>query len=236
MKNYICINGNMTELTDAQVAELGFEAPDGRIAKLVADLSEKLQGGYARNHFSIGDTITFGDLAMEIIGINHDKDAEHRDCNTITLMSRKLLEPRRWHDGACPGGWADSEIREWLNGEFINTLPPELIPHICTVGKLTHTSDGEAIKTLDRLFIPSESELFGSAIWAAAEDGERYEAFKTSADRMCYDADGDPSWYWTRSPGGGSSAGVALVGGDGAASYANATDSAIRVAFGFAFA
>ncbi|MFR3410766.1 MAG: hypothetical protein ACLTXW_15235 [Christensenellales bacterium] len=49
------------------------------------------------------------------------------------------------------------------------------------------------------LFLPTESELFGSAIYSPAECGVRYPAFSTSESRVRVDEDGDTRWYWTSS-------------------------------------
>ncbi|NCB06500.1 MAG: hypothetical protein EOM69_13385 [Clostridia bacterium] len=65
--------------------------------------------------------------------------------------------------------------------------------------------------TVDRIFLPSESELFGSAIWSDYMDEERYEAFDCCNDRVRHDKDGDRIWYWTRSSHGGSSTLFAYV-------------------------
>ncbi len=216
MKNYICINGNKTELTDEQVRTLGF--PVGGYS--IAELSEIVRSGKARECLSIHDTVNFGGYELEVIGIDHDKAVDDDTLPTITLMAKTLLPARRMHGGANERGWIDSELRAYLQNDFINQLPPELVEHIQAVNKLTHTYNGEPIMTVDTLFIPSESELFGSAIWAAREDGARYEAFATSSDRLRLDGDGDSDWYWTRSPRGGRSTYCAYVSGGGRATSA----------------
>ena len=232
MKSYLCINGKKTELTDEQVRDLGF-AP-GKYT--VAELSKIVASGNARDRLQLHEVINIGGLDLEIIGFDHDKDRDDPNRPTITLMAKTLLAARRWHSGDCKRGWIDAEIRAWLNEEYINKLPEELIPHIRSVEKLTHDSDGEAYITVDRLFLPSESELFGSAIWAAAEDGPRYEAFATSDDRIRIDEDGDADWYWTRSVRGGHSAYCAIVSVNGHAHISYAGDASIRAPLCFCFA
>lgn len=233
MTNYICVNGKKTELTPEQLRDLGF-APAGRT---LAEAAEIVRDGRAREVFSIHDTITCGGYELEVIGIDHDKADGDTSPPTMTLMAKQLLDTHQWHDGSCERGWVDSDIREWLNDEVIDELPNEITKHICTVRKITHNSDGERFETTDKLFLPSESEIFGSAIWAECEDGPRYEAFATAKDRLRFDEDGDSDWYWTRSSvRGGSSTNAAYVNNGGSANTSYATTAGIRVPLCFAIA
>ena len=234
MRNYICINGNQTELTDAQVRELGFTPTKSKLAQTIEEMSDDLQSGELR--LGIHDTVNLAGYEFEIIGFDHDRSAEDSDLSTITLMAKTLLAPRRMHGGACEHGWIDTELRAYLNNEFIKTLPQELVAHIEPVRKTTHSYNGVAYETTDKLWIPSESELFGSAIYSDHEDGERYEAFDTSESRVRIDNDGNRDWYWTRSARGGNSSGFAYVSYGGYANDINASGASIRAPLCFAFA
>lgn len=231
MENYICINGNKTVLTEAQVKNLGFSF-DQSIDKI----SQIVRSGKARDHFKLHDILSLGGHEMEIIGFDHDKDIGGKSAHTITLMAKTLLDNKRMNGGACERGWIDTELREWLNSSFLDQMPDELVQHICTVEKITHNYKGEAFKTSDSLFCPSESELFGSAIYADCEDGTRYEAFATSEDRQRFDTDGDADWYWTRSANSGYSGNFAYVGNNGGAGYYAASGAGIRTPLCFCFA
>ena len=143
--------------------------------------------------------MTLAGYELEIIGFDRDKAYDNPDLHTITLMAKTLLPAQRMHSGACERGWIDTELRKHLNNTVLDSLPDELLSHILSVPKITHNYKGEAFETVDSLFIPSESELFGSAIYAECEDGKRYEAFATRKDRIRVDEDGDADWYWTRS-------------------------------------
>ena len=194
-------------------------------------LVEAVKNGTAQELYKVHDTIAAGGYDFEIIGFNHDKDFEDPTAYTVTLMAKQLGPERRMHNDYCERGWCDTELRKWLNEEFISTLPGGILRHICAVQKDTHSPGGELISTLDRLFVPSESELFGSAIWADYEDGQRYEAFSTSEKRMRVDEDGDPCWYWTRSltARGGFSTGAAIVRCNGYASCRSTSHATGRV-------
>jgi hypothetical protein len=218
MKHYISINGSKTSLTDEQVKALGFS-----IESPLARLVEAVRSGKASEHFSIHDSFKVGDVDYEIIGFNHDKNADDEAAHTVTLMAKTLIHSHQMHNEACEKGWIDTDLRKWLNSECFDQLPKELTQYICPVKKITHNYKGDAYETTDRLYIPSESELFGSAIWAEREDGQRYEAFATSINRIRTDDESDSTWYWTRSAYGGNSARFAGVYSHGYAGHGNAT-------------
>ena len=223
MKHFISINGSKTHLTDEQVKALGFS-----IESPLTRLVEAIRNGNAREHYNIHDTFNVGGIDYEIIGFDHDKSADNETAPTVTLMAKTLTPCRQMHSKACERGWIDTELREWLNGEYFNQLPEELARYICPAKKTTRNYKGAAYETTDRLFIPSESELFGSAIYSGYEDGLRYEAFATSADRVREDAEGDADWYWTRSFLGSDSTHAAYVYQYGTAIRHIASFSAIR--------
>ena len=231
MKNYICINGKKAELTEELLHRLGLT----NCGRTISEICEIVKSGKAREYFSIHDTITLAGYEMEVIGFDHDKT--EAGGHTMTLMAKTLLPYRRMHSGACKRGWVDTELRKWLNNDVIKQLPEELVRHIAPAVKSTHSSSGEVYETVDRLFVPSESEYFGSAIWSDYEDGPRYEAFATSELRVRRDEDGDADWYWSRSyMSGGSSTGCALVGSGGYASADSASLTAIRAPLCFCLA
>jgi len=206
MKNYISINGNKSELTAEQLAQLGIstETP-------LQQFIDRIRS----NEVNIHDTLSIGSYDFEIIGLNH----ENEPFPNATLMAKQLVGPMQFHDGECSRGWIDSDIRKRLNGEVYESLPSELRRHIICTEKNTHSCDGEVYKTTDKLFLPSESEMFGSAIWSGYEDGKRYEAFATRHNRIRVNGDGNNDWYWTRSPSGVTYGIVARVGHSGHAGH-----------------
>lgn len=222
MDNYICINGRKAELTKEQIVALGF-SPVG-MHKL-ADLLTITRQGNAPEVFKVHDVIEDFGYQFEIIGFNHDEHAHYADRPSVTVMAKGLLPERRMHGGSCPRGWEDSELRKYLNGEFFNSLPEELRKLIQPTRRKSNDSEGNIHVTTDLLFLPTESELFGSAIYSACECGERYEAFATSADRQRFDSDGDPDWYWTSSAYAGSSTSFVSVYGNGYVHNYNASNA-----------
>ncbi len=233
MENYICIGNRKTELTNEQLKELGFPFPKEASDYDITEVLQILREGRAREVFKPCDVLRYdNDYELTIIGIDHETLADKSVRPNMTVMMKNVVAKRRMNDGACRG-WVDTELRRWLEKDF--QLPKELQEAIVPVLKLTHTHDGTPIQTVDRIFLPSESELFGSAIFAAGEDGKRYEAFNTSEARICLDEDGDSCWYWTRSSCGGSAANFATVYDNGLPTTSGASN-AIGVPPCFTFA
>ena len=86
---------------------------------------------------------------------------------------------------------------------------------------------GRKHTSTDMLFLPTESELFGSAIYSPAECGVRYPVFSTSESRVRVDEDGDARWYWTSSAYSGAAAYFVLVSINGCTGY-NGASGAFR--------
>lgn len=232
MENYLCINGKKIILTPEQLSALGI-AP----VPTLSALRDALRNGTYTDKFHVGDVIEDFGYHFQIIGFNHDQHAA--DVNTpfdqmretATVMAMELLPPHRMHDGKCKG-WAESELRSWLNDDVLHSLPDELQELIQPTKRMIVDCEGNAQEVVDRLFLPTESELFGSAIYSSAECGERYPAFATSADRVRYDDDGEPDWYWTSSAGAGNSTNFVDVNDNGCVDDDDASDE-LRAPFCF---
>ena len=219
MENYICINGKKTVLTAEQVKELGFP-----ITSPLADLVCDVRAG--KQPYLPGKVLEDFGMKFKIIGYNHDADVANPSAPTVTLMCLNITPERRMHGGSCPGGWEDSEFRKWLNRDFFKTLPAELQKMIRPAIRKSNDSSGVIHTTDDKLFLPTESELFGSAIYSACECGERYPAFATSKDRVVVDEDGDARCYFTSSALAGASTPFVSVAGSGPVHYINASNAA----------
>lgn len=224
MENYICINGKKTALTDEQLKELGFY-----VDSPLTDLVKEVRAG--EKPFTPGKVLEDFGLKFKILGYDHDVGAENPDAPTVTLMCLKAPE-HRMHGGSCPGGWEDSELRKWLNLDFAKTLPTGLQELIRPTVRPSTDSQGRIHTTTDRLFLPTESELFGSAIYSACESGLRYPIFSTSKDRIVTDEDGGRDCWWTSSAYAGNTTSFVLVNNAGYVYYYNASN-ALRAPFCF---
>ena len=194
-ENYLCINGKKVELTDEQMRQLGITPVESEIAKM----SRISKAGEAKDHYKVHDAIVVDDITFEIVGIGHDIDALTGKYNTITLRQVDHIKKSRIDPGPCPGGFVASELDNSLMKSPQNWIPESILPYVREVSKEYVTHDGKIKVRPRKLWLFSESEMFGSAIYSSAEDGERYEAFATSKDRIVNDEDGSACAAWLRS-------------------------------------
>lgn len=228
-ENYLCINGKKTELTDEQMRQLGITPVESEIARM----SRISKAGEAADHYNVHDTIVVDGITFEIVGIGHDIDALTGRNNTITLRQVDHIKKNRINLGPCPdGGFATSELDKSLIESPQSWIPESILPYLRTVSKNCVTHNG-SIKTMYRkLWLFSESEMFGSAIYSPAEDGQRYEAFATSKDRIVKDENGSSCAVWLRSAYVDYSISFCVVGASGSA-YVGGAGNSNGVALGF---
>lgn len=194
-ENYLCINGKKTELTNEQMRQLGITPVESEIAKM----SRISKAGEAADHYNVHDIIVVDGITFEIVEIGHDIDASTGRNNTITLRQVDHIKKSCINLDSCPDGFAASELDKSLIESPQSWIPESILPYLRTVSKNCVTCDGSIKVMYRKLWVFSESEMFGSAIYSPAEDGNRYEAFATSEDRSIKDEDGSACEAWLRS-------------------------------------
>lgn len=227
-ENYLCINGKKTKLTDEQMRQLGIMPVESEIAKM----SRLSKAGEAADYYNVHDTIVVDGITFEIVGIGHDIDASTGRNNTITLRQVDHLKKSRTNPGPCPEGFAASELDISFIKSPQNWIPESILPYVRNVAKTYVMYNGHIKVMYRKLWLFSESEMFGSAIYSPAEDGKRYEAFATSEDRVAYDENGSACSVWLRSAYVGNPNYFCGIGQFGGANFNDTNDSS-GVALGF---
>lgn len=227
-ENYLCINGKKTKLTDEQMRQLGITPVESEIAKM----SRLSKAGEAADNYNVHDTIVVDGITFEIVGIGHDIDASTGRNNTVTLRQVDHIKKSRINPGSCPDGFAASELDNSLMKSPQNWIPESILPYVRTVSKEYVTCDGSVKVMYRKLWVFSESETFGSAIYAPAEDGKRYKAFATSNYRITFGEDGSACAFWLRSAYVNNSSAFCVVGMSGSA-YPDFANASRGVALGF---
>ena len=227
-ENYLCINGKKTELTDEQMRQLGITPVESEIAKM----SRLSKAGEAADYYNVHDTIVVDDITFEIVGIGHDIDTYTGYRNTITLRQVDHIKKSRINPGSCPDGFAASELDKSLMELPQSWIPESILPYVRNVVKQYVMYNGDIKVMYRKLWLFSESEMFGSAIYAPAEDGKRYAAFATGADRIAYDENGSACSVWLRSAYVGNPNYFCEISKFGGANFNNTNDSS-GVALGF---
>ena len=198
----------------------------------IARMSRISKAGEAKDYYNVHDTIVVDGITFEIVGIGHDIDALTGRNNTITLRQVDHLKRSRINPGPCPDGFAASELDKSLIDSPQSWIPESILPYVREVSKAYVTHAGSVKVMYRKLWVFSESEMFGSAIYSPAEDGKRYEAFATSEDRVADDKNGSACCVWLRSSRAGNSGGFCVANISGSAGNDHANYS-LGVALGF---
>jgi hypothetical protein len=124
------------------------------------------------------------------------------------------------------GGWEGSEMRGWLNSDFLAKLPDDLRGSITEARKLTNNrgrvarNDARCVTaTDDQLWLLSSNEAYGGLAGVYGREGAQYRLYAdkgvtTTSYGLCK-KDGALSWWWLRSPLAGGSHGFLVVRSDG---------------------
>jgi hypothetical protein len=189
--------------------------------------------GLAESIFYLGFekdvTLTTGEtLTMQIWGFDHDAK------NSITFGAKNLMASTRTMNSSNTNvnGWSSSAMRTWLNGDFYNSLPENVKSVITEVSKKTCTGNKSTTinTTTDKIFLPAQVEVYGSAPYSLTNEGSQYAIFKNAGvTTSSYSAliknlaNGSGSAYdwWLRSPYSSNTTGFCIVYSSG--NYTNST-------------
>lgn len=98
------------------------------------------------------------------------------------------------------GGWENSDIREWCNDGFAQSIPQSLQTIFKNFANATHT-DGKIVETVDLFALPSEVEVYGGVRYSAQGEGMQFEFYKNPLNRIkCLGPGGHQASWWERSP------------------------------------
>ena len=157
--------------------------------------------------WAVGDqkTMSIGEsYKINIIGKNHDTYSDGSGTAPLTLQMHEVynLSTKMSNDASNAGGWKDSIVRTTTMNTLLNGMPDEVKAAVREVSKLTSAGQGSEtiVTTADKLFIPSEVEITGSAEHSAPGEGTQYPYYETLANRMKYTRNDVNVEWWTRSP------------------------------------
>ena len=130
------------------------------------------------------------------------------------------------------GGWESSDIREWCNDGFAQSIPQSLQTIFKNFVNATHT-DGKIVETVDLFALPSEVEVYGGVRYSAQGEGMQFEFYKNPLNRIkCLGPGGHQAFWWERSPHSSYSAGFCRAGSSGGANYIYASNTIGLAPFG----
>lgn len=170
---------------------------DNRNVFSISEFDETINKNFKYKRIMLKDG---SEVTLDIIGKNHDVD-ENGNKTNLTLCFHDIYT-RKEINYTCTnyGGWTCCKLRKWLNEEFFDLLPGWIQKKIVPVVKKT-SEDGKIVETVDKIFIPSEIEVFGKTKYSKEGEGEQYEFFKDWHNRIKeWKAEEYLVWYWLRSP------------------------------------
>ena len=105
--------------------------------------------------------------SVYIVGVRQDDLASGGKKAGLTFMFADAPAVHAMNpDASNEGGWEKSEMRSWLNEDFLDMLPSDLKGVVAAASKKTNssglTSPGSVSTTSDKLWLPSLVELSGS--------------------------------------------------------------------------
>lgn len=164
------------------------------------DIQDIIRKGRAGVSLPPGTEINFtlknGDPAsVVVVGVDHYEKGDcvfwfHRIVGRHSMNSSKTNK----------GGFPNSEMQDYLNGDVFALLPDEL-QSVIAVHKTVQKVEGENTEVEGRLFLMSMFEGRGSNDRAEYNGTDKqFPFFKECRNRIAYDEDGNPVWFWTADP------------------------------------
>lgn len=191
-----------------------------------AEIGEAVKAGRAAEILSVGDeiaeTLTTGEQVVIVVaGI----DIYAKNQVIFSLKDCLAEEYRMNKEWTNKGGWPACDMRRHLIWDVFPTLPDDL-KAVITPRTLT-TDDGDCE---DSIWLFSEREIFGEG-WCDGDPGDKQiPYYETPANRI--KCDGDPTWWWERSPYAADSANFCSVD-SGRSKRRSIASSSCGVCFGF---
>ncbi len=173
--------------------------------------------GKAAEYFNVGDTknITLDGVyyPVQIIGFNHDTKTDGGTAGiTFQLVDCLNTTYQMNSSDTNSGGWASCAMRSSTMATLLTKLPSELQNVIKSVNKLTSAGNqSDTISTtIDKLFLLSEVEIFGSTTYSKSGEGNQYAYYKAGNSRI-KNVSGSAHDWWERSPYRGDSSSFCYV-------------------------
>ena len=188
----------------------------------------------------LGATFSFREHIYSVYG--YDTYVYKNPNATLTFCAKNSLVPEgtwfnataKTYDGVytkSAGGWSLSDLRSYMNSDFLAFLPADLQGVIKEVRKVSDTgiTPNETLTTDDKLWALSLSEIGCSLDDVLEWQGDVYTIFTDNASYTRPRPDGDiDNYYWTRSTSPDSSYAVAVINGNGTIIAVNPGNSVIN--------
>ena len=147
--------------------------------------------------FAAGDVVVFGRFEQDGSADNGPEPLRwlvlEQNGDRLTLLSRQCLDARPFLSGGGEASWAESDLRAWLNGAFLNDAFDDrqkaaIVPTVLAESYVS-----------DPIYLLSASEV---RWYFSSEEAARTDATRYAVKRGVYRNESSGScWWWLRSPG-----------------------------------
>lgn len=198
-----------------------------------ADIIAACHAGAVPDTWAVGDykdmTIDGLSYRVDIIGKNHDAYLDGTAA-PLTFQLHDCYETR--YSMQVPTSnqryWENCQMRKTHLPAILNLLPDEIQTGIRAVNKTTY-----GMRATDKLFLLSESEVFGSNQYSADGEGAQY-AYYAAGNSRIKKVNGSAYDWWLRSPCIEDVDSYCIVSSGGYRSY-KASNYSVGVSFAFCF-
>lgn len=176
---------------------------------LWTEVAEAIRSGRSYTLFDIGDTINFKlkdgtDFSMDVAAMDIYGNNNVVLVATECLPNMHSMNPRSSYGDS--GGWSNCEMRKYLNSNILDLFPDDF-KEIIIPRTITQKIDGKRYESTDKLWLPSQTEVFQNNKDDADVGDIHFPIFNNEKARVKL-VGNETQWWWLRTPGCGSGSGV----------------------------
>ena len=186
-----------------------------------AQVKELVAAGALKVGDEISDNLLTGQKMVYVVADITEEE--------VKFVSKDLLPERVvWNEsGRNTGGFKESDLCRYLNEDIWAILPEEL-KEVISERECLQIVEGKEERFKLKLWLPSEFEVFGDSWASEVEEGQQFELFKDTRNRVKCNQEGERAYWWLLSVRAGYSTYACSVNYyGGAASYS--CTNALRV-------
>ena len=183
-----------------------------------AQVKELVAAGALKVGDEISDNLLTGQKMVYVVADITEEE--------VKFISKDLLAERmEWNEsGRNTGGFKESDLCRYLNEDIWAILPEEL-KEVISERECLQIVEGKEERFKLKLWLPSEFEVFGDSWASEVEEGQQFELFKDSRNRVKFDQDGERASWWLLSVCAGNSTYACSVSSRGGAYYASCSNA-----------
>ena len=169
------------------------------------DIIASGKDGTYKEKYLIGDTKELylgpeGTVRMKLVAMDVDELSNGKGYAPMTWVAIDLLngEYSMNSTDTIYDGWPGSDLRMWLNSDFLKQIPEQVRKEIKTVKKYTisFTPEIETVASSDKIWIPSCREIFGEDGGDENNGPSYHESFPNKATWKMYHLGAKESSEW----------------------------------------